>query len=160
MGDNTLPDQVSGMKELASDITWIDIERATIYAHSGGGYATATRCSATPTSSRWDLRAATTTIRAYEDDWAEKWQGLLKDQFRRHHKLRQPGQPASAKNLKGKLLLAHGTMDSNVPPVNTMLVVMSSSRRTKISTCSCCPTGVTASAMSPICPPPLDLLRP
>ena len=28
-----------------------------------------------------------------------------------------------AKNLKGKLLLAHGTMDDNVPPYNTLLVV-------------------------------------
>ena len=28
-----------------------------------------------------------------------------------------------AKNLKGKLLLAHGTMDVNVPPYNTLLVV-------------------------------------
>jgi len=28
-----------------------------------------------------------------------------------------------AKNLKGKLLLAHGTMDTNVPPYNTLLVV-------------------------------------
>ena len=28
-----------------------------------------------------------------------------------------------AKNLKGHLLLAHGTMDNNVPPNNTLLVV-------------------------------------
>jgi dipeptidyl aminopeptidase/acylaminoacyl peptidase len=28
-----------------------------------------------------------------------------------------------AHQLKGKLLLAHGTMDSNVPAVNTLLVV-------------------------------------
>ena len=28
-----------------------------------------------------------------------------------------------AKNLKGKLLLAHGTLDANVPPNNTLLVV-------------------------------------
>jgi dipeptidyl aminopeptidase/acylaminoacyl peptidase len=28
-----------------------------------------------------------------------------------------------AKNLKGHLLLAHGTMDDNVPPYNTLLVV-------------------------------------
>jgi dipeptidyl-peptidase-4 len=28
-----------------------------------------------------------------------------------------------ARNLKGKLLLAHGTMDSNVPPNSTLLVV-------------------------------------
>jgi len=41
MGDNTLPDQVAGMKELASRFPWIDIDRAGIYGHSGGGYATA-----------------------------------------------------------------------------------------------------------------------
>ena len=28
-----------------------------------------------------------------------------------------------ARNLKGHLLLAHGTMDANVPPYNTLLVV-------------------------------------
>src|SRR6185436_2505479 len=28
-----------------------------------------------------------------------------------------------AKNLKGHLLLAHGTLDNNVPPYNTLLVV-------------------------------------
>ena len=28
-----------------------------------------------------------------------------------------------ARNLKGHLLLAHGTMDNNVPPYNTLLVV-------------------------------------
>lgn len=28
-----------------------------------------------------------------------------------------------AGNLKGKLLLAHGTLDNNVPPENTLLVV-------------------------------------
>ena len=30
---------------------------------------------------------------------------------------------ATAKNLKGHLLLAHGTFDDNVPPNNTLLVV-------------------------------------
>src|SRR5436190_846879 len=41
MGDNTLPDQVAGMKALAKRYPWIDIDRAAIYGHSGGGYATA-----------------------------------------------------------------------------------------------------------------------
>ena len=41
MGDNTLPDQVAGMQQLAERYEWIDIERAGIYGHSGGGYATA-----------------------------------------------------------------------------------------------------------------------
>ena len=41
MGDNTLPDQVGGMRQLAERYPWIDIERAGIWGHSGGGYATA-----------------------------------------------------------------------------------------------------------------------
>ena len=41
MGDNTLPDQITGMKQLAEKYSWIDIDRAGIYGHSGGGYATA-----------------------------------------------------------------------------------------------------------------------
>jgi len=41
MGDNTLPDQVAGMKELAKRYPWIDIDRAGIWGHSGGGYAAA-----------------------------------------------------------------------------------------------------------------------
>jgi len=41
MGDNTLPDQVAAMKELARRYPWIDITRVGIYGHSGGGYAAA-----------------------------------------------------------------------------------------------------------------------
>ncbi|HQR35480.1 MAG TPA: DPP IV N-terminal domain-containing protein, partial [Blastocatellia bacterium] len=40
MGDNTLPDQVIGMKQLAQKYPWIDIDRAGMYGHSGGGNAT------------------------------------------------------------------------------------------------------------------------
>jgi dipeptidyl aminopeptidase/acylaminoacyl peptidase len=40
-----------------------------------------------------------------------------------------------AKNLKGHLLLAHGTMDDNVPPNNTCWWSMRSSRPTRTSTC-------------------------
>ena len=39
--DNTLPDQIAGMKQLAQRYPWIDIDRAGIYGHSGGGFATA-----------------------------------------------------------------------------------------------------------------------
>ena len=41
MGDNTLPDQIAGMRELARRHRFIDIERAGIWGHSGGGFATA-----------------------------------------------------------------------------------------------------------------------
>jgi dipeptidyl-peptidase 4 len=124
MGDNTLPDQVAGMTELASRHPWIDLERAGIYGHSGGGFATAAAMFRYPDFFKVGVsQAGNHDNRVYEDDWAEKWQGLLvkhpdgtsnyDDQANQNH----------AKNLKGKLLIAHGTMDTNVPVTNTLLVV-------------------------------------
>ena len=40
MGDDTIPDQVSGIKDLASRYSWIDLDRVGISGHSGGGNAT------------------------------------------------------------------------------------------------------------------------
>ena len=61
--------------------------------------------------------------RDYEDDWAEKWQGLLEKKPDGTTNYDSQANQNFAKNLKGKLLLAHGTMDNNVPPYNTLLVV-------------------------------------
>ena len=61
--------------------------------------------------------------RNYEDDWGEKWQGLLENQASGTTNYDNQANQLVANNLKGKLLLAHGTMDSNVPPSNTLLVV-------------------------------------
>jgi dipeptidyl aminopeptidase/acylaminoacyl peptidase len=125
LADNTLPDQVAAMKELAQRYAWIDLDRAGIYGHSGGGYAAAAAMFDYPDFFKVGIsEAGNHDNRSYEDDWAEKWMGLL-----------DPSAPASAKayeaqanqtrakNLKGKLLLAHGTMDDNVPPYSTLLVV-------------------------------------
>jgi dipeptidyl aminopeptidase/acylaminoacyl peptidase len=61
--------------------------------------------------------------RDYEDDWAEKWAGIeVKTPGGRSNYDSQANQNY-AHNLKGHLLLAHGTMDNNVPPDNTLLVV-------------------------------------
>ncbi|MGH7625104.1 MAG: alpha/beta hydrolase family protein, partial [Gemmatimonadaceae bacterium] len=61
--------------------------------------------------------------RVYEDDWGEKWQGLLVTNADGSTNYDAQANQLKAKNLKGKLLLAHGTMDNNVPPNNTLLVV-------------------------------------
>src|SRR6202034_3164925 len=39
LGDDTIPDQVAGMKDLARQNPFIDLARAGIYGHSGGGDA-------------------------------------------------------------------------------------------------------------------------
>ena len=61
--------------------------------------------------------------RVYEDDWAEKWQGLLVKKPDGTTNYDDQANQKHARNLKGKLLLAHGAMDDNVPPYNTYLVV-------------------------------------
>jgi len=124
MGDNTLPDQVAGMTQLAARYSWIDIDRAGIYGHSGGGYATADAMFRYPDFFKVGIsEAGNHDNRVYEDDWAEKWQGLLKTNGDGTTNYDNQANQLVAKNLKGKLLLAHGTMDTNVPPYNTLLVV-------------------------------------
>jgi len=125
MGDNTLPDQVTGMKQLAQRYPWIDIDRAGIYGHSGGGYATAGAMFRYPDFFKVGIsESGNHDNREYEDDWAEKWQGLLeKTSTAGATNYDNQANQLVAKNLKGHLLLAHGTMDTNVPPYNTLLVV-------------------------------------
>jgi dipeptidyl-peptidase 4 len=124
MGDNTLPDQVAGVKELAKRHAWIDVDRVGIYGHSGGGYATAAAMFRYPDFFKVGVsQAGNHDQRNYEDDWGEKWQGLLKKNPDGTTSYDDQANQTHAKNLKGKLLLAHGTMDANVPQYNTLVVV-------------------------------------
>ena len=124
MGDNTLPDQVAGMKELASRYPWIDIDRAGIYGHSGGGFATAAAMFRYPDFFKVGVsQAGNHDNRVYEDDWAEKWQGLLEKNADGTTNYDNQANQLVAHQLKGKLLLAHGSMDNNVPFYSTLLVV-------------------------------------
>jgi len=124
MGDNTLPDQITGMKQLAQRFSWIDIDRVGIYGHSGGGFASADAMFRYPDFFKVGIsEAGNHDNREYEDDWGEKWQGLLERKSKGTTNYDDQANQNIAKNLKGHLLLAHGTADDNVPPYNTMLVV-------------------------------------
>jgi len=124
MGDNTLPDQVAGMKELARRYPFIDIDRAGVYGHSGGGFAAAGAMFRYPDFFKVGIsEAGNHDQREYEDDWGERYQGLLVPTPDGGDSYAAEANQMYAKNLKGKLLLAHGTMDNNVPPYNTLLVV-------------------------------------
>lgn len=124
MGDNTLPDQVAGMKELARRYRWIDIDRAGIYGHSGGGFAAAGAMFRYPDFFKVGIsEAGNHDNRLYEDDWGERYQGLLVRKPDGTDNYAAEANQQYAQNLRGKLLLAHGTLDDNVPPDNTLLVV-------------------------------------
>jgi dipeptidyl aminopeptidase/acylaminoacyl peptidase len=124
MAENTLGDQVGGMRQLAQKYPYIDLERAGIWGHSGGGYATAAAMFRYPDFFKVGIsESGNHENRNYEDDWAERYIGLLKTNPDGTTNYDNQANATFAKNLKGKLMLAHGLMDDNVPPYNTMLVV-------------------------------------
>jgi len=124
MRDNTLPDQVAGMKQLAQRFPWIDLARAGIYGHSGGGYAAAAAMFSYPDFFKVGISESGNHDQVgYTDDWGEKFIGLLQRRPDGTSNYDNQDNESIAKNLKGHLLLAHGTMDDNVPPYQTLLLV-------------------------------------
>ena len=95
-----------------------------VVVHSGGGFATAGAMFRYPDFFKVGIaESGNHDNRVYEDDWGERYQGLLVRDADGSDNYAAEANQTVAKNLKGKLLLAHGTMDDNVPPDNTMLVV-------------------------------------
>jgi dipeptidyl aminopeptidase/acylaminoacyl peptidase len=124
MGDNGLPDQITTIEQLAERHPWMDIDRVGIWGHSGGGFASADAIMRYPDFYKVAVsQAGNHDNRNYEDDWGEKWQGLLEEYPDGSTNYDNQANQLLAENLEGKLLIAHGGMDSNVPPYNTLLVV-------------------------------------
>ena len=120
---NTLEDQMAGIKELAKDRPYMDLERVGIWGHSGGGFAAAAAMFKYPEFYKVGIsESGNHDNRNYEDDWGERYIGLLTPTEDGDNYEQQANQNF-AENLQGKLLLAHGGLDDNVPPYNTYLVV-------------------------------------
>jgi dipeptidyl aminopeptidase/acylaminoacyl peptidase len=122
--DNTLPDQVSAIRQLAAKYPWVDLDHVGIWGHSGGGNATAGAMFHYPDFFKvgW-AESGNHDNRDYEDDWAEKWQGLLVTGKDGKSNYDAQANQDFAQNLSGHLMLTYGTLDDNVPPSNTLLVV-------------------------------------
>ncbi|CAM3732356.1 S9 family peptidase [Mucilaginibacter galii] len=124
IADNTLTDQIAGMQQLAQKYPYIDINRAGIWGHSGGGFATAAAMFRYPDFFKVGIsESGNHDNRNYEDDWGERYIGLLTKDASGKSNYEDQANQNYAKNLKGKLMLAHGMLDDNVPPYNTLLVV-------------------------------------
>jgi dipeptidyl-peptidase 4 len=123
MADNTLEDQISGLKQLAASRTYMDLERVGVWGHSGGGYATAAAMFRYPDFYKVGIsESGNHDNRNYEDDWGERYIGLLTKDAAGKSNYEDQANQNFASTLKGKLLLAHGGLDDNVPPYNTYLV--------------------------------------
>lgn len=118
MAVNTLPDQIAAIRQLAVKYP-MDTTKVGIWGHSGGGFATAAAMFRYPDFFKVGIsESGNHDNRNYEDDWGERYNGLLENAD-----YEAQANQNYAKNLKGKLMLVHGMMDDNVPPYNTLLVV-------------------------------------
>lgn len=124
MGDSGLPDQVAAIKQLAKKHSWIDIDRVGIWGHSGGGFASTKAMFSYPDFYKVAVsEAGNHDNRNYADEWGEKYHGLLVNNENKTTNYDSQANQLFADKLKGKLLLVHGTLDTNVTPYNTLMVV-------------------------------------
>ena len=135
MGDNGLPDNITAIEQLSKTYKAMDISKVGIWGHSGGGFASTAALLRYPDF--YDVAVSSSgnhDNRNYEADWGEKWHGLLSpleldsqdgkseyDASKSNYDIQ--ANQLLVENLKGKLLIAHGMLDDNVPPSNTMVVV-------------------------------------
>jgi dipeptidyl-peptidase 4 len=124
LADNGLPDQIAAMRQLAEQHAWIDLDRVGIYGHSGGGFATAAAMLQHADFFHVGVASAgNLDNRGYTYYWGEKWQGLLVPQTDGADSYTNQALHLLAENLRGRLLLAYGTMDANVHPNMTLLLI-------------------------------------
>lgn len=129
MGDNGLPDHITMIEQMVERYPYMDIDRIGIFGHSGGGFASTRALLEYPDFFHVAVSGAGNhDNRNYTDSWAEKWQGLLEvyeDEETGEKTTNYDNQANQllAENLQGKLLITHGTMDTNVPHYGTYLVV-------------------------------------
>jgi dipeptidyl-peptidase 4 len=124
LADNGLPDQVAVMRQLAERHAWIDLGRVGIYGHSGGGFSTAAAMLQHPDFFHVGVASAgNMDNRGYTYYWGEKWQGMLEAQPDGTDTYTNQALQRMAENLRGRLLIAYGTMDNNVHPNMTLLLI-------------------------------------
>ena len=124
MGDSGIPDQVAAIKQLAKKHSWIDDNKVGIWGHSGGGFASTRAMLIFPDFYKVAVsEAGNHDNRNYADEWGEKYHGLLVNNDDGTTNYDSQANQLIVDKLQGKLMLVHGTTDTNVPPYNTLLVV-------------------------------------
>src|SRR5690606_37616381 len=72
MAINTLPDQITGIRQLAAQYSYMDTSRVGIWGHSGGGFATAGAMFRYPDFFKVGIaESGNPDNRNYESDWGD-----------------------------------------------------------------------------------------
>ncbi|GAB3906199.1 S9 family peptidase [Larkinella knui] len=99
-------------------LPWVDGNRMAIRGHSYGGYMSSYTMLTHPGIFKVALVGAPVTDwRLYDSIYTERYMGLLPENEAQYQK---SAVSPNAKNLRGKMFIAHSTMDENVHVRNTM----------------------------------------
>jgi len=116
---HVIPDHEAVLRELAARRPYMDLSRVGIYGHSNGGFFTIRALLLAPDT--YHVGVASASMVDLEDtDLGESWNGLPANNQEAYL---LASNTRLAGNLKGKLLLAHGTSDRIVPFEQTMKMV-------------------------------------
>ena len=109
-----LEDHVAAIKQLGARYSYLDLNRVGMYGHSGGGFATVRAMLEYPDFYKVGVSSSGEhDQRGYIALWGEKYQGPFESSD--YAEASNPALALTA-NLKGKILIAWGDMDDNVPP--------------------------------------------
>lgn len=130
--DYALADDKRALEQLAERHQFIDLNQIGIFGHSGGGFMSSAALLSYPDF----YKAAASSAGNHDNNVYNKWWSETHNGVKRNDKTTKDEDgnettmttwdakiktnPSLAKNLKGHLLLTHGTRDDNVHPANSM----------------------------------------
>ncbi|WP_052071782.1 S9 family peptidase [Sphingopyxis sp. MWB1] len=114
-----LDDHIAGIRAAAANRPWMDISRAGIYGFSAGGYDVVRAMTERPDFYKVGVSASGNhDNRLDKAVWNEQWMGSeLGEHYDANSNIHW------APKLTGKLLIAHGELDENVPPAASLRLV-------------------------------------
>jgi len=119
LGDGGLEDHIAAMKQMAARLPQMDLTRVGVWGHSAGGYDSTHALLTRPEFYKAAVSSAGNHDHRMDKAWwVESWMGTPVGP----HYAEQSNVELAAK-LQGKLLLAHGDVDENVPIAATLKLV-------------------------------------
>jgi dipeptidyl aminopeptidase/acylaminoacyl peptidase len=116
LADAGLEDHIAALRQLAGSHPYLDLSRVGVYGHSAGGHDAARAILAHPEFYRVAVASAGShDSRVDKAWWNTQWMGWPVGEA-----YADQANSTLAANLRGKLLLAHGDTDENVPVSTTL----------------------------------------